>query len=183
MSRKPKPEPARLDEGRDAAPLTELRAPVHVGREGTCSAGNASLHVDLTTGRRTRLDGASEPGFRVGSVEVEGARLLLTIGPEHACWQAPDVPVGCRGMIVRVRPPESATDVEVALVEVGIRESGAAAVRVEQARRSAVVVEPSAPRPHARARDVVLGIARESNVEEREKLVELVENILGRCGL
>ena len=123
-----------------------------------------------------------EPGFRVESVEVEGARRLVTIGPDDDVWSRPTETTVTSTDLVRIRPPADAPESLVEDVR-KIVASVAAAVRVEPARRSAVVVEPAASRPHARARDVVLGIARESNVEEREKLVELVENILGRCGL
>jgi len=131
--------------------------------------------------RKKTPDSRPEPGFR--SVPVAGARRLVTIGPEDACWQKNGTSADCAGAIVRVQAPEGATDEEVARVVENLRATGAVAVRVDSRRRPKVVLEPREKRPHARARDVVLELARAANVDDVPGLISFVEQVLGRCSL
>ena len=138
--------------------------------------------------RKTRPEvaGTRVPA-RVESRPVEGARQLVTIGPEHVAWRGWEgkLPMSADGAIVRVQPPESATDEEVARVVENLRSTGAVAVKVQQRRRSATVVEPREQRPHARARDVVTELVTAANVEEdqRPALLAFVEQVMAGAGL
>lgn len=121
----------------------------------------------------------AEPGFR--SVPVEGARELVTLGPDHPCWKG--IPFGVDNAIVWLVPPETTTDEELARVIEYARGSGATAVRVERRRTSKVVLPLTDRRPHLRARDVVIALARAATVREPEKLAGFCEQVMGRCGL
>jgi hypothetical protein len=131
--------------------------------------------------RRKKLEPKLEPGFQLREHPVEGARELITLGPEHPCWGG--IPFGCDGAFVRVIPPDGATDEQVRYVVETAKQMGAVAVRVLPRRRQAVVVEPRAARPHVRARDVVLELVGASNVEDRVALGEFCERVMGKVGL
>lgn len=129
--------------------------------------------------RKTKPKPSPEPGFRLTEHPVKGARPLITIGPEHPVWQG--IPIGCDEAIVRIQPPEGATDEEIAKVVERATGTGAVMVRVDRRRVSRVVLEPREARPHTRARDVVLEIARASNVEDVPKLIEFCEQVMGKA--
>jgi hypothetical protein len=126
-------------------------------------------------------------GTRVPEVrEIALSRELLTIGEAHPCWVAAkhDFAYGGRGgEIVRVQPPEGASDEQVERVRTSLLEVGAEVVRVMPRRRSSVLTEPAEKREHASAREVVARLVEESNVEDRAALWEFVEGVMGRQGL
>jgi len=129
--------------------------------------------------RKPKAPARTEPGFR--SVPVANARPLVTLGPDHPCWAG--IPFGVDGAIVWVVPPESATDEEVAKVVHNAETSGAVKVKVERRRKSRVVLDAKERRPHLRARDVVLEIARAANVPDRDALVAFCERVMAGVSL
>lgn len=137
--------------------------------------------------KAARATRAEQTGTRVPSAPrvqehlVRGARELVTLGPDHPCWQG--IPFGCDGAFVRLLPPGDATEEQVRKIAETARQMGALAVRVLPRRRGAVVVEPRERRPHVRVRDVVLELARAANVGDAAKLVEFVERVMGQCSL
>jgi hypothetical protein len=138
--------------------------------------------------------GPREPGFperlavailREPEVrEIALSRELLTIGEAHPCWVTVNFAYGGRGgEIVRVQPPDGASDEQVERVRTSLLEAGAEVVRVMPRRRSSVLTEPAEKREHASAREVVARLVEESNVEDRAALREFVEGVMGRQGL
>ncbi len=129
-----------------------------------------------------QVPGVNPGSLAVESVPVAGARPLLTFEQDHPVWGG-KVAAQVEGAIVRVRPPEGASDERVAELVESFRKGGAAAVKVLPRRRSVAVVEPEGVKPRARVRDVAVGLAREASVSDVGKLVSLVEEIAGRVGI
>jgi hypothetical protein len=136
---------------------------------------------------RTREQAIAEarqyPGFR--SVPVRNARELVTVGPEHVWWRdhGAAVPTDWAGAIVRLRPPEDVEDARLEDIAVFIRAAGASAVTIERRRGRKVVDAPLERKPHARARDVVAGLAAQANVRDRERFAAFVDGVMSRAGL
>jgi hypothetical protein len=132
---------------------------------------------------RKLKESRTEPGFR--SVPVEGARKLVTIGPEHKAWGGMTVPwpEDLTGAIVWISPPESATDEQVANLAAHVGGLDVAAVKVEKRRRGKVVLETKEKRPKLKARAVVIELASTANVSDRQALVGFCEKVLARCSL
>lgn len=123
-------------------------------------------------------------------IAVEGARELVTIGPDDPIWQVDVVAflegagIRCKGMIVRLIPPNTATDEQVAKVRESIAD--AAAIRVMPRRKAAVIVateELPERGAHKRAREIVSQLVGESNTRDRAALQAFCEQVMSRVGL
>jgi|HubBroStandDraft_5_1064220.scaffolds.fasta_scaffold183013_2 hypothetical protein len=121
----------------------------------------------------------------------EKGRALLRVHPDGSAWAIPDTFASmlgtiAEGAIVRLDPPASASDADVDVVRDAFVRAGAAAVRVSDRQRDAVVVDPETKVEIAAPRDV-RAIVRElvdaANVEDREALRELCEVHLSKAGL
>jgi hypothetical protein len=147
---------------------------------------------------------AAVPGpLVVEAREVDGARRLVTIGPDHWIWK-PIPPEGATAetafttgpgfkpaivrfdnVIARVIPPPDATDEQVEEVRTKMLVE-AAAVRVLPRRRAGVVTEaPRAPErsAHKRAREIVGAMIDEANTADRVALRAFAEEVMGRANL
>lgn len=140
--------------------------------------------------RRERKDVVAQLAIEPRVVDVEGARELVTIGPDAPIWKV-DLAGAfrtddlCAGKIVRLIPPHDATDEQVAGVRAAV--ASAAAVRLMPRRRVAVVVEEKAQgmgtSAHRRARDVVLQMVEEANTRDRSALRAFCEQVMARAGM
>ena len=122
------------------------------------------------------------------AVPFGGARLLLTIGPEHAVWMDVDHVIrhviNCEGALVRLDPPATATDESVQVVRKVVRETmGAKRVVVVPRRRGRAVVAPNERGPLASHRAVVERLVASANVEDREALAAFCAGAMDRAGV
>lgn len=136
--------------------------------------------------RKKQAPPAGNPGSQVTVCPVEGSPALITIGPEDGCWESA-VPPGMsvvvwNGSFVRIRPPASASEERIEQVRHLVTQL-AAKVVVEPARRSQPVTAPKERAPHLQAREVVGLMIEEANVEDRDALRRLCEEVMGRAGL
>jgi hypothetical protein len=116
--------------------------------------------------------------------EVEGARRLVTVGPDDPIWEAGSVEP-YRGAIVRIVPAEAATDEQVGSLRLRIAQV-AAATRVLPRRRAGVVTQaPPDPKrsAHKRAREIVGAMVDEANTADRVALRAFCEEVMARAGL
>jgi hypothetical protein len=139
-------------------------------------------------GRSKKAAIAREPGFQIEVCPVEGAEMLVTIGPLDPIWgsDGQQQPVKKFGRFVRVQPPADATDEQIERVrELAILFGfGAVKVVVQPRRRAAVITLPKEGRRlHQTARAVVGQLVDESNVEDRAALQQFVEQVMGKEGL
>lgn len=140
---------------------------------------------------RIRLDRpVSIPTFDVPSIGVRfvalsDVRRLVTIYPSDPVWTS-FTPKCEAGSIVRVRPPATASDADVARVEAALLKSGAVRVRVEPRVAGEKVVAPQeAPKRAARSsmRETVLQMASEARTHNREALCEELERAMSAEGI
>lgn len=125
-----------------------------------------------------------EPRFRSEERLVADAREFVTIGQEHRCWSTDGWTLGIpRGAFVRIDPPKDVSDELVEDVREIARDEGAAFVQVLPRRKSTTVLAPRAPVEHRRARDVVLEIIAESNVEDPAALRDFCDIIMSKRGM
>lgn len=118
------------------------------------------------------------------------ARQLMTFDENNPVWKTSTlsaVGAGWSGAIVRLRPPADVEDGRVEQVKKAFVEAGAARVKIE-ARRKVVVPRRShekAPveRKRSTAREVVMVLVKESNTEDREALLEIVERTMSEENL
>jgi hypothetical protein len=116
-------------------------------------------------------------------IEVEGARMLVTIGPDDPIWESGGVE-SYRGAIVRFVPGDR-TDEEIDRLQLRIAQV-AAATRILPRRRAGVVTEqPREPRrsAHKRARELVGQMIEEANTQDRSALQAFCEEVMSRAGL
>ena len=119
-------------------------------------------------------------------VPVVDARSLVTIAADSFVWghdlelAGHDLPPGS---LVRLEPPESATDDAVERVSAAAVARGASAVVVLARRKAAVVVQSKQRKPHAKARDVVEQLVDASNVDDKDALRLLARVVMAGCGL
>lgn len=107
-------------------------------------------------------------------VPVQNSRQLVTIGPDSPLWnEYQDLPKGC---IVRIIPPINASPEQIGKMREWSIDY-ASSVRVMPQRKASVVTSPKQDKPHAKSRDVVMGMVVESNFEEKEELKRFVEDI------
>jgi ADP-ribosylglycohydrolase len=131
---------------------------------------------------KKKLPVLNEP--KVEQCEIEGARRLVTIGPDDPIWEAGSVEP-YRGAIVRIVPAAAMTDEKVDSLRLRIAQV-AAATRVLPRRHAGVVTEaPRAPErsAHKRAREIVGQMVDEANTNDREALRAFCEEVMGRAGL
>jgi hypothetical protein len=129
------------------------------------------------------------PAVQDGTVRKVGdARALLTVEQESALWDpdrrcAVSVP---RGAIVRLRPPATATDDDVARVRDCYEKLGAERVSVLPRPKAEVVparVAREAPARAESARAAVLALVEEANTKDRATLRSLCEMVMAEVGL
>lgn len=123
---------------------------------------------------------------RVQTVPVADPRRLLTVGEDFPIWtRPPAVPFNCPGSIVRLRPPEGASDEKVEEVRRYLLSVGeAAAVRVMPRPRSAVLPAAKvAAVARMSIRELAVRLAGEAVVEDRAALLAVVEEALDHAGL
>lgn len=124
------------------------------------------------------------------SVEIRGARRLVTIPPEHPIWNGSAwvfAPGEYQDAYIRLRPPENfALSDGLELIE-ALTHAGAVSCKVDRAPCSRVVPEERAQelRAHGQSRDAVLRIARDANVPDEDKpvLVLFLENVMAQAKL
>jgi len=136
-----------------------------------------------------------EPGFQVEQRAIVGARPMCVVGSDAPAWAMEAATFEAatiesfrmfRNAIVRIDPPESATDDFVELFRQCVVAGGAAAVKVTPRRRAAVVpVKQSAPvrAPSKSARAVVTELAAEANVDDKQSLAAFLESVMSQQGL
>lgn len=140
---------------------------------------------------RVRLDHpVSIPAFDASAkgvrfVALSDVRRLVTIHPSDSVWTS--FVVRCEpGSIVRVRPPATASDADVARVETALLQAGAARVRVESRAAGEKVVAPiDVPKRAARSsmRSTVLTMASEARTHNRKALLEELERAMSAEGI
>ena len=132
----------------------------------------------------------SIPAFRdrpigIRFVALSDVRRLVTLHPSDSVWTS--FVVRCElGSIVRVRPPATASDADIARVEAELLRLGAARVRVEpRAAGEKVVASVDVPKRAARAtmRETVLQMASEARTHNREALREELERAMSAEGI
>lgn len=140
---------------------------------------------------RVRVDNpVSIPAFRdrpigVRFVALSDVRRLVTIHPTDSVWTS-FAPKCEHGSIVRVRPPATASDADIARVEAELLRLGAARVRVEpRVAGEKVVASVDVPKRAARAtmRETVLQMGNEARTHNREALREELETALTKAGI
>jgi hypothetical protein len=127
-------------------------------------------------------------GCSVLTVE-RNARLLVTIGPEHAFWtlesgEALVLAEPVHGALVRVQPPAGCTQPRVDAMNEALRASGAAAIRVSPWAKDAL--GPVQPRVHvherAQVREVVMELGR-AREQHAPGLCALLDEVLTEARL
>lgn len=121
----------------------------------------------------------------VRRVSVEGARELLTIPPDAPIWggSPPSYRTKVDGAIVRLRPPEKATDDDVEEIRKFFLGKGAAKVIVLPRPRAELLPSKVEKAKAVGAREAVTALVEESNSRDRESLHRLCEKIMGEVGL
>lgn len=133
--------------------------------------------------RRVVIDDNDAP--RIGFVPASSARVLATIGPDDPAWKG-EHPACPPGAIVRIRPPASASDADVARVQASLERAGASRARVEARAAGADVLPRKAERAPAERRtirEVVIGMAGEARSEDRGALVAFLDEVLSEEGI
>lgn len=127
----------------------------------------------------------SDTPMGVRFVAFSDVRKLVTIHPSDSAWTS--LGVRCaEGSIVRVRPPATASDADVARVEAALLQAGAVRVRVEPRAAGEKVVAPvMAPKRAARStmRATVLSMATEARTHNREALRAELERAMSEEGI
>lgn len=125
------------------------------------------------------------PRESVRRVSVEGARELLTVPPDAPIWggSPPSYRTKVAGAIVRLRPPEKATDDDVEEIRKFFLGKGAAKVTVLPRPRAELLPSKVEKAKAVGAREAVTALVAESNSRDRESLHRLCEKIMGEVGL
>lgn len=160
-----------------------------IPKDGATATVDAT-HVLVEAGKPTRIVNVSPRdevhAAKVERVELEGSRRLLTVAPDLLAFAALTMPsatvVDVEGALVRMRPPDGATDALVAAAKACLLRSGALAVRVMPRARGAVLSTPPAARePPKRHREVVLSLAAAS--PDAKQLCTLLNEIMDEVGI
>lgn len=140
---------------------------------------------------RVRVDRpVSIPAFDVSAIGVRfvvlsDVRRLVTIHPSDSVWTSFNA--RCEpGSIVRVRPPATASDADIARVEAALLKAGAVRVRVEPRAAGEKVVAPQeTPKRAVRStmRATVLQMASEARTHNREALRDELERAMSAEGI
>jgi hypothetical protein len=138
---------------------------------------------------RIEHDSESIPAFRdkplgVQFVALQDTRELVTIRPTDLVWTLQDI--ACKaGSIVRLQPPATASDADIARVKEGLIRSGAVRVRVEPRAAGEKIVAHVEERPAARAtvREVVFAMASEARSHNPKALRNELERALSEEGV
>lgn len=127
----------------------------------------------------------TEPRGSVRHVPLESARELLTVPVDSPLWSKgifnSRVPIG--GSIVRLRPPETATDDEVEDARKFFLNAGAAKVVVLPRPRAELLPEKAPKAKAVGARDAVVALVEESNSKDKDALRKLCDRVMGEVGL
>jgi hypothetical protein len=117
-------------------------------------------------------------------VPLVDTRELVTIRPTDPVWISDSI-VCKAGSIVRLQPPATASDADIARVKEGLQRAGAVRVRVEPRAKGEKVVAQKEERPAARAtiREVVFGMSDEARTHNREALHAELERALSEEGI
>lgn len=128
-----------------------------------------------------------------GQVEVRkvDTRRLYTVEPDRSEWLHTERVLGVgpkeffEGAIVRLRPPATATDVDVDRVRTFYEKAGAAKVSVLPRPKADVIPQDvqQAPAKAVGAREAVLSLVEESNTKDRDGLRAFCERVMAECGL
>lgn len=123
----------------------------------------------------------------VRHVPLESARELYTVPVDSPIWggSPPTRLSRFEGAIVRLRPPEQATDDAIEEIRGFFLKHGAVKV-VVMPRPRAELLPSKAPRAQAKAvgaREAVVGLVEESNSKDKGALRKLCEHVMGEVGL
>lgn len=129
-----------------------------------------------------------KPKDAVVRMELDSPRELLTIDADSPAWLDPTAvsPKGCRGAIVRLRPPAGAADSAVALVRAIFENAGAARVTTLPRPRAEVVPARAKDRGAAKAvgaREAILQLVDESSSKDKAALRGFCEALMAEAGL
>lgn len=114
----------------------------------------------------------------------EWSRELVTVEPTEPFWAGTLPKRKYDGAIVRLRPPATAGDEDVAAARLFFEKRGAERVIVLPRPRAEVVPQESISATTSEsARAAVLALARESNSTDRNALAAFVEEIMAEEGL
>lgn len=112
------------------------------------------------------------------------SRALITFNSDDPIWlgHVVDVP---SGSIIRLIPPVGFPDLHAESIAQGLRDGGAARVKIVARPRTAVVPAPErrAAGPRASARETVMRMAGEARTANRPALVALLDARLSEHGL
>ncbi len=129
---------------------------------------------------------ATDPRESVERVPFSKARELMTVQPGDGCWKG-TLPKRKKfdGLIVRLQPPATATDEEVAALRKFYEARGAERVFVSPRARSAVLPEKAMTTsvPKETARQAVVALVAESNAKDKASLHALCELVMSEEGL
>jgi hypothetical protein len=161
-------------------------------RKRTEAMGSIAIGRDVVSDRREdhirdvvelwRANG----DFSISRVQRGKARMLITLGPNHAMWRngATWIPSLYAGALVRLVPPAEATEAEIQANAETLRANGASAVRVMPKAASETVGLPKAPLAPAKPyRAIVMELVEQAATEDREGLRGAVIEALMRAGL
>ena len=121
--------------------------------------------------------------FDVSQVVFDGASQFVTIGPEDPAWASLETADLPDAAFVRLKPPETATDEQVAALRNALRKRGAVVRVMPRPRRAILPVSKSTTMVKASVRDVVLKLVSDARCRRPEALSQLVESVLSEVGL
>lgn len=125
------------------------------------------------------------PRESVRHVKLEGSRELYTVPVDSPVWggSPPTRMSRFKGAIVRLRPPEKATDDTVEEIRGFFLKYGAAKVVVLPRPRAELLPSKVEKAKAVGAREAVTALIEESNSRDRESLRCLCEKVMGLVGL
>lgn len=157
-----------------------------LGIEVTCDSTN-NTPEDVAAGRVNVNVKVTEPRESVRHVPIEESRALLTVPIDSPIWGGS--PPHSRAMkkiegaIVRLRPPEGATDDTLEEVRGFFLKYGAAKVVVLPRPRAELLPAKAAKVKAEGAREAVTALVEESNSKDKAALEKLCETVMGKVGL
>lgn len=127
----------------------------------------------------------TEPRESVRHVSLEGARELYTVATDSPLWggSPPRKLSRFKGAIVRLRPPETASDDTVEEIRQFFLKHEAAKVIVLPRPRAELLPEKVTKAKAVGAREAVTALIEESNSKDRGALRTLCEKVMGEVGL
>lgn len=127
---------------------------------------------------------------QVNMMLLDGARALVTIGPNDKYWDLAEMSKAGRrkayalppkGAIVRVQPPSTATDEQIAQLREWLRECAVVRVDARAPGEQIVVEKQKAKGVRQNAREVVMEMAEKSS--RKLELCQLLDGLLKKVGL